>query len=404
MSAQVDLTADEFISEPQPFLNKLRAEQPLHWNDSIKAWFATRYDDVRKILADPAFSVEKFGPAVDRATGERLEQLTLLAKVLGDWIVFMDPPRHTRVRRAMRAGFMPKEMKALDPKVKMRVDQLLDPLMAVNECEYKSVFGYPLPALVIGDLFGVHEDDVPQLKPWGDALGKFVLGGRQTPDRARLAFQGVKDLNTYIHGLVDEHRKHPQQNMTTHLIDWNDDGDVLTNDEIVHAILLALWAGYETTANLLTNSVLALIRNPELQEILYENPDKIPAAVDEFLRYEGAAQTLSRLAKTDVEIGGQTIKAGERVFVSIFGANHDPERFENPDKIDVDRKLNRHMGFGHGIHLCLGAPLARMEGILALEGILNRFKNIRLAGVDPEWRDEFMTRSAETLQITYDLR
>lgn len=399
----VDFNDPRVIAEPQPVLDRLRETEPLHWNASLNGWLATRFDDVRRVLAEPKMSVEKFGPALERAEGERLRQLEMLARVLSDWIVFMDPPGHTRLRRAMRLGFMPRDMEALEPKVRARVDQLLGPLEGSAGAELKTAFAYPLPALVIGDLFGVPEADIPRLKPWADALGKFVLGGRQTPDRRRLAFEATLELVGYLNDLVAEQRRRPHATLTRQLIDWAEDGDALSDAEIVHSVLLCIWAGYETTANLIANGMLALSRHPDAARRLAAEPALIADAVEEFLRFEGAAQTLVRVALTDVEIGGRTIRKGERVFVSLFAANHDPARFEAPAALDVGRQRNRHMGFGHGIHLCLGAPLARLEGRLAFEGLLGRFEDFRLLA-EPTWRDELMTRTADKLRLAWRAR
>ncbi|ANK81233.1 MAG: hypothetical protein TEF_10835 [Rhizobiales bacterium NRL2] len=399
----VDFADPEIIAAPQPVLDRLREEQPLHWNPSLKGWFATRFEDVRQILSSPHFSVEKFGPVIERADGEARARLETLAKVLSDWIVFMDPPGHTRLRRAMRTGFMPRDMDALEPKVHERVDQLLTPLEGSRGAELKAAFANPLPAMVIGDLFGVPEADIPELRRWADALGKFVLGGRQTPDRHRLAQQAVLDFVTYLDNLVAERRADPRPDLTTHLIRYEEDGDRLTNEEIVHSILLCVWAGYETTANLIANGTMALARNPAQAERLAADPSLIPDAIEEFLRYEGPVQALVRMAKQDETVGGAAIKAGDRVFVSLFAANHDPARFGHPGEFDPARQRNRHLSFGHGIHLCLGAPLARLEGRAAFEGLLRRFGDFRIAE-EPVWRDELITRTAEAVHIGWTPR
>ncbi|WP_416899979.1 MAG: cytochrome P450 [Minwuia sp.] len=396
----VDFADPEVIALPQPVLDALRDRQPFHWNPSLKGWFATRFEDVRQVLGSPDFSVEKFGPALDRTSGEGRARLEALAKVLGDWIVFMDPPGHTRLRRAMRTGFMPRDMDALTPKVHARVDQLLAPLEGTSRVELKDAFANPLPAMVISDLFGIPEDDIPELKIWADQLGKFVLGGRQTPDRKRRAFEAVQDFTAYLDGLVESHRSNPRPDLTQHLIDHDEDGDRLSHEEIVHSILLCVWAGYETTANLIANGVMALARNPVQAEALARDPSGIPDAVEEFLRFEGAAQTLVRIAKTDTEVAGQPVAKNEKVFVSLFAANHDPDRFELPGRLDTMRQRNRHMGFGHGIHLCLGAPLARLEGRAAFEGLLKRFEGFRIVE-EPAWRDELMTRTAAALHLEW---
>ena len=399
----VDFADPEVIARPQPALDRLREEAPVHWNPSLKGWFATRFEDVRQILSSPHFSVEKLGPVVERADGPDRERLEALARVLGDWIILIDPPAHTRLRRAMRTGFMPRDMDALEPKVHQRVDQLLDPLEGSTGAELKSAFANPLPAMVIGDLFGVPEADIPKLRGWSDALGKFVLGGRQTPDRRQLAFEAVREFVGYLDALVAARREDPRADLTTHLIAYEEDGDRLTHEEIVHSILLCVWAGYETTANLIANGTMALARNPEKAKALAADPAGIPDAIEEFLRFEGPVQALVRVAGQDEEVGGTLIRKGERVFVSIFAANHDPERFAAPGDFDPTRTRNRHLSFGHGIHLCLGAPLARLEGRAAFEGLLRRFEDFRIAE-EPVWRDEFITRTAEGIHMTWKPR
>lgn len=400
MSESFDLYQPEIIQNPYPMFGKMRREAPVHWNASVKGWFVTRYFDVRVVLRDPRFSVEKMAPFAERVVGSKQEKVAFLSEFLGGWMVFKDPPAHTKLRQVLQGAFMPKPLAALRPKVEAIAAEVLDNLGDRTEIDLIADFGVALPATVIGDLCGVPRDKTFKLREWADDIAKFVLQGRTTPDRYDLSYNALVECVAFYRQLVADHCKNPQDDLTTVMIDGGDIGKPLTDDEIVSTLVLILFAGHETTTNLIANGMYALLQHPDQMAKLEADRSLVPSAVEEFLRFEGPASTMVRIALEDVELGGQQIKKGDRIFASVDAAGHDPDVFEGAEGIDITRRRNRHMAFGKGIHLCLGAPLARLEGQVAFEALFDRYTDFKLRGDTPEWRDELITRGLHTLPIS----
>lgn len=400
MSADFDLFEAEVIQNPYPMFDKMRREAPVHWNNSVKGWFVTRYFDVELVLRDPRFSVEKIAVFADRIDASKQEKISFLAEILGDWMVFKDPPEHTRLRQVLQGAFKPKALEALRPKIENITAEILDGLGERTEIDLIADFGVPLPATVIGDLCGVPRNATNKLRLWADDIAKFVLQGRQSPDRYDRSYRALKECVDFYRELVAEHRANPRDDLTSLMIDGGETGTALSDDEIVSTLVFILFAGHETTTNLIANGMLALLQHPGQMALLESDRSLVPSAVEEFLRFEGPAATMVRIAREDVEIGEQLIRKGERVFASIDAAGRDPDVFEGAEEIDVARRPNRHMAFGKGIHLCLGAPLARLEGQVAFDALLKRYTGFRLNGDMPEWRDELITRGLNSLPIS----
>jgi cytochrome P450 len=401
MGDHFDLNNRAVIQNPFPLLAEMRRDAPVHWNRSVKGWFLTRYRDVRMVMRDPRFSVEKMAPFAGRAAPPMRDKIAFLAEILGGWMVFMDPPGHTRLREVLQSAFMPRTLAQLRPRVAAVANDLLDAVGARAEMDLIADFAYPLPATVIGDLCGVPREKSAQIESWSADIAKFVLQGRATPDKYDRTYRALRDCVDYYHELVAEHRRHPRENLTGRLIDGGDSGHRLSDDEIVSTLILLLFAGHETTTNLIANGMLALLRQPDQMALLEANRELIPSAVEEFLRFNGPVATVVRIATEDVEIGGQTIKAGDRVFASVEAAGRDPEIFANPETVDIARRRNAHITFGKGIHLCIGAPLARLQGQVAFEALLGRYCAFELQSPDLDWRDELITRGLNTLPISF---
>lgn len=403
MSARLDPVSAAYIRDPHGINHRLRGDGPVQWSDDLRAWIVTGYDPVREALRDPRLSVEKFAPAMRNLPGPSRHNVERVTALLEDWMVFSDPPRHTRLREAARRMFLPKEMVAMRPRVQAIVDGLLDDLIPQGEMELIHDYAYPIPAAVIGDMLGVPRPDLDRLKLWSDELATFVLAARAAGDRYERAAAATAEMIDYFRGLVAGHRRERRETVTQLLIDGVDLETPLSDDEIVGTLVLLLFAGHETTTNLIGNATLMLLRNPDQQARLRAEPGRIATAVEEFLRIEGALQMLTRLAVEDVELAGQKVAKGERVFLMLTAANRDPARFPEPDLMDIARPVNRHMGFGFGIHLCLGAPLARLETEIAMTALLARADDIRLAADEAGlvWRDEMVVRGVHTLPITF---
>lgn len=404
---EVDLRSPAVLDDPHPVYDRLRECAPAHWNASLGGWVLTRYADVRRALLDERLSVEKMGRfEARRSRGEGHADVAFLARTLADWMVFNDPPRHRELRRAMQNAFLARDVPVLEANVRAVVDELLDPLGPEGRMDLVADFAHPLPAIVVAELFGLPREEREQLKQWSDDLGRFVLGNvENTGHDAKYgtAARAARAMAARFHALVEEHRLRPRDDFTGLLIR---DGAHLGDDEIVHTLMFVLFAGHETTTNLIASAVLSLVRNPPLMARLRAEPEGIADAVEEFLRMDGPVQMVFRLALEDVEYAGATIRAGERVHLVLNAANRDPKAFERPGELDVERGRNRHVSFGPGAHFCLGAPLARLEARVALRGLLARFPELALDG-EPgglSWRPELVIHGLRALPVRYSRR
>lgn len=397
-----DLRSPAVLDDPHPVYNRLRERAPAHWSPSLGGWVLTRYADVRRALLDPRLSVEKMGRFErDRGGGEGHADVALLARTLADWMVFNDPPRHRELRRAMQNAFLARDIPVLETNVRAVVDELLDPLGAEGRMDLVADFAHPLPAIVIAELFGMPRDEREQLKHWSDQLGRFVLGDvENTAHEAKYggAARAARAMAARFHTLVEEHRRSPRDDFTQLLLR---DGAHLSDDEIVHTLMFVLFAGHETTTNLIASGVLWLVRNPALAARLRAEPERVADAVEELLRMDGPVQMVFRLAREDMEYGGTTIRAGERVHLVLNAANRDPAVFARPDELDVDRGRTRHVSFAPGAHFCLGAPLARLEARVALQGLLARFGRLELESGPLSWRPELVIHGLRALPLRY---
>ncbi|UKY53853.1 cytochrome P450 family protein [Streptomyces inhibens] len=372
--APIDVTP--LLDDPYAAYAALREAGPVHritGADGQPAWLVTRYDDVRRALADPRLSLDKRHATPGGYRGFSLPP-ALDANLLN-----MDPPDHTRVRRLVVKAFTPGRVDALREPVRRVADELLDAMAERGRADLIADYAGPLPITVICDLLGIPQDDRRDFLAWSDAL--------ITPDPSRPGQmkEAIGSMLEFYTGLIAAKRAQPGDDLLSDLIAVRDDagadegGDRLSEDELTSLAFLILLAGYENTVHLIGNAVLTLLDHPEQLRQLQRNPAELPAAVEEFLRHDGPAPlAIRRFPKEDLEIGGVRIPAGESVLLSIASANRDPGRFPEPDTMDPGRDLSGHLAMGHGIHYCLGAPLARMEAVTALDALLARFPELRL--------------------------
>ncbi|KUL48310.1 cytochrome [Streptomyces sp. NRRL F-4489] len=362
----------------------LREAGPVHritGTDGQPAWLVTRYDDVRAALADPRLSLDKRNATPGNYRGFSLPP------ALDANLMNMDPPDHTRIRRLVVKAFTPGRVEALRAPVRRIADELLDAMADRGRAELVRDYAGPLPITVICDLLGVPQEDRRDFLAWSDAL--------ITPDPARpqAMKEAVGAMLEFYTRLIAVKRAEPGDDLLSDLIAVRDDtggaedaggtggaaGDRLSEDELTSLAFLILLAGHENTVQLIGNAVLTLLDNPEHLAALRQNPAELPAVVEEFLRYDGPAPlAIRRFPVEDIEIGGVRIPAGESVLLSLASANRDPDRFPDPDRFDPARGLSGHLALGHGIHYCLGAPLARMEAEIAISALISRFPGLRL--------------------------
>jgi cytochrome P450 len=386
----------EFVANPYPMYHRLRAEDPVHRNP-LGFWVLTRYDDVVWALRDARLAKEAITSVVAERFGI-VNPPTLTRSMLDS-----DPPDHTRLRGLVSKAFTPRVVEHLRPRVQAIVDDLLARLDGRHGMDLIEDFAYPIPVIVICELLGVPVEDRDRFRAWGLDMARSldaVLFGPQSDvaDRGAAARHALGD---YFRELIKERRKAPRQDMLSDLIAAEEAGDRLTETEMLATCILLLVAGHETTVNLIGNGTLALLRNPGELRRLRENPGLIPTAVEELLRYDGPVQRTARVPSEDVKIGDHVIGKGELVMPFIGAADRDPAHFADPDRLDLGRRENRHVAFGYGIHFCLGAPLARIEGQIALGTLVQRLPSLALATDRPQFRMSLTLRGLASLPVTF---
>jgi cytochrome P450 len=372
------------LDNPFPTFAKVREEGPVHrvrLADGHIAWLITRYEDARQALNDPRLSKD-----MDKAMADSDEVVAegLPGAALAQHVLTMDPPEHTRLRKMVATAFTPRRVEALRPRVQELVDDLLDDVAAAGpgaRVDLISRFAFPLPYTVICELLGIPEDD---RAPLGEAFVALFLPGTADGPPAE-AVAGSKFIIDYLDHITAWKRENPGDDLITALQEVREDGTALTHRELCSTLFQLFVAGHDTTASLIGNGTAALLLNPDQLALLRSDPSLVPAAVEEFLRYDAPVpHSTFRFAAVDTEIGGVTIPKGEQVLISIASANRDPARFADAETLDIQRSDKRHIAFGQGIHFCLGAPLGRLEGQIAFETLLRRFPELRLAVEESE--------------------
>lgn len=401
VSTQYNPFIPEIHADPYPMYDRLRAEDPVHWNNLMEVWVLTRYDDVVSVLRDSRFSANR-RRAQNRFSQEmakREEEFGQLGRTQS--LLTSDPPDHTRIRRLVSKAFTPRIVEGLRPRIQKIVDELLDAAQKRGHMDVIRDLAYPLPVIVIAEMLGVPPEHRDDFKRWSDEIVA-TLGGPfvppQTLDRARASAQELAD---YLRGVIAQRRREPREDLISGLVAAEEEGQILSEHELLATAILLLVAGNETTTNLIGNGMLALLRNPDQWEKLRDDPSLIQTAIEELLRYDGPVQGTGRVAKEELEIDGRAIKKGQVVFTVLGAANHDPAQFEKPNELDITRNPNEHVAFGDGNHFCLGAPLARAEGQIAFRSLLERSPEPRPATDEPQWGGTFILRGLKSLPITF---
>ncbi len=315
-------------------------------------------------------------------------------------MINVDPPDHTRLRGLVSKAFTPRMIEQLHPRIQQITNELLDAVQGHGEMDLINDFAYPLPITVISEMLGIPVKDRQQFRTWTQMM---VNTGEQNLQEALIA-STIGEFLSYIKSLLDEKRAHPGSDLTSNLVQVEENGDALSENELISMVFLLIVAGHETTVNLIGNGTLALLQHPDQMQQLQHDPSLIPSAVEELLRYTAPVNLSDeRWASEDVPMHGKVIRKGEMVYASLIGANTDAKQFQHPEGLDIARRENQHLAFGKGIHYCLGAPLARLEGQIAFGTLLRRLPNLRLAS-DPAqliWNNNFMLRGLRSLPVTF---
>jgi cytochrome P450 len=394
-SGALEPFSPEMMADPYPAYRAMR-ERGRVQRTSAGHWLATGYDEVSRLLAD-----QRFGEAAGRGGRIRLSRTRregpqrLLGRV--DTMLSQDPPEHTRLRRLVSKAFTPRSVQKMRPRIQQIVNELLEKIDGRGEFDLVSEVAWPLPVIVIAEMLGIPREDRERFKRWSDAMVATLGGDYSALAEAR---RSNEELVEYVSRVIAERRKEPRDDLISRLVAAEERGQTLTEDEMLGTVALLLVAGNETTAHLISNGMLVLLRNPDQMARLRDDPALLPSAVDELLRYTGPVHTTRRVAKTDVLLGGAEIRRGEVVIGLLAAANRDPDKYPDPDSLDVARNPTDHVAFGDGIHFCLGAALARLEGQITIGTLLQRFPNLRLLD-EPEWGGTFAIRGVTSLRLAH---
>jgi cytochrome P450 len=388
------------VSDPFPLYARLRDEDPAHWSLSLKAWVLTRYDDVKRVCLDTGgMSSDRLRPFFAALPAPEAARVAQLMRYLTLWMVFRDPPDHTRLRRLAAKVFNTRSIHALRGEVETISRWLLDALQERDQYDLIAEYAGPLPALVIMHMLGVPREELRRLQRLSDEMALFIGSARDAPDKYARAETATAEMAALFRDLILMRRAHPARDLLTELVQAEEQGDRLSEDELVATCALLLFAGHETTTHHIANGLRALLAFPVELARLREQPDLAAAAVEELLRYDGPIGAQVRIVQQPQTLHGKALAPGERVFLLMNAANRDPRAYQDPDRIDLQRRGVPHLTFGFGAHLCLGFPLARLEGQIALPALLARWKTIELAAPRLEWIDSMVLRGMKAMPL-----
>lgn len=423
----LNLQRDEIRANPYSFYEKLRREEPVHWDEELGLWVLTRYADIDSLYTDERFSrAQGLMRGFDRLPASEQQIAAPVYHSFSKTVFYADPPYHTHLRGLMNHAFTPRRVERLRPYVQKTVNDLLDGMQAAAEKDMIHDLAYPLPVMVIAELLGLPQSDRARFKKWSDDLFA-ILGTVRYKSTALLeqAAHSLDELTDYVKMLSRQRREHPRDDLLTALLAVTEEEDeacphphgsslphaqgelvrdreassTLTEEELVSNINILLSTGHETTTHLIGNGLLALLQHPDQLKKLREKPALLGPAIEEMLRYDNPVQITYRSALEDASIRGRFIRKGDLVNTIIGSANRDPDRFSNPDDFNITRNEGRHLGFGIGIHFCIGAPLVRLEAEVVFETILRRFPQISLGTENLEWQEHPIFRGVKSLPI-----
>lgn len=400
---EFDFFRPEFHTDPYPLYHRLRSEDPVHRSFMGGTWVLTRYADVKAVLRDRRVGTLETPKQIKdkkQYIQEQGKELDTLAYVSSQLLFYMNPPDHTRLRRLASKAFSSIVVERMRPYVQETVNELLGKVRNTGFMDIISDLAGPLPVIVIAKVLGVPHQDEDRLHHWSNVLSRILdlllsLGEYERMNRVVLEFQA------YLRDLIAERVQKPKADVISALIAAREQGDKLSEDELLATCILLFATGEETTVNTIGNGMLALLRHPDQMEKLKREPTLIQSAVEELLRYDSPVQITGRLALETIEIGGQTIRAGEKILTCLGAANRDPTQFPNPDRLDLTRRENHHLAFGDGIHYCLGAGLARVQGQIAINTLVQQLPNLALHTDKLERRKNIALRGLKSLPVTF---
>jgi cytochrome P450 len=403
---EVDFLAPDVLRNPHPTLAKLREEAPVyhvqHREMGSYPWLVTRYDDTINLLNDERFTKDFSRIPGEKRDKSREDYMMEAAAAINRHLLTLDPPDHTRLRALIHKAFTPKMIREFEVRIQEISSGLIDRMLTkADQVDFIADFAVPLPVVVIAEMLGIPKEDQPKFRRWSQTI---IMGGSSGGDMENVGAAAIEFIMYFVEKF-EERRADPKEDLITALVQAEEAGDKLDQQELISMVFLLLVAGHETTVNLLGNGTLALLQNPDQKRQLMERPELARTGVDELLRYDGPiGVSTMRWALEDVEIHGVPIPAGSMVVGSLLGANRDPAMFANANSLDLARNPNKHLAFGNGIHYCVGAPLARLEGAIAFPTLLKRLPNLALAvDVDQlEWGQTILLHGMKSMPVTLE--
>jgi cytochrome P450 len=389
----------EVLADPYPLYRRLRDADPVHWDPYLHAWVVTRYGDVMQVLTH--FSADRT-PTPEQLSAMGLSGLSPIAEVMVKQMLFMDPPAHTRLRSLAAFAFTPARVAVLRQHIHEICDELLDAVIDKGFIEVIGDLAAPLPAIVTAEMLGVPTADHQQLKDWSATFAEMLGNFQHNPDRIPRVLDAVQGMADYFREAIRDVSRHPREGLINAFVTAEINGDRFTEDEVIANTIVTMVGGQETTTNLIGNGILTLLRNPSERDRLASDNSIIGSAVEELLRYESPSQHTARIAPRDVMMGGKQIRKGDAVIAVMAAANRDPERFPDPDRLDLLRTDNRHVAFGWGPHFCFGAPLARIEGQVAFASALRKLGDLSLPSQKLSWRANLGLRGLTELKVDFN--
>ncbi len=393
----------EFRANPYPTYDRLRVEDPIHWS-FLKAWVVTRHRDVKQILGDRRFRADDLP---ERLNQKKLylqegEDFNLLKQTISKWLFFVEPPHHTRLREIITKAFSISTIEQMRPQVTEIVNELINDVREAGTMDIITDMAAPLPALVTAKMLGIPQQDRPLITQWAYDLFRVFDQPLSLQDYADLN-QVAGESRAYFLELINHRKNNLQSDLLSNLIIASEETGKLDLDEVLGLCAMLFSVGQETTENLIGNGMLALLQNPEQMAKLQQDPTLINNAIEELLRYDSPVQIVARDATEDIEIDGNLIHAGESVVLCLGAANRDPEQFRDPDILDITRNINRNLPFGGGIHYCLGSALARLEGQIAINAMVQQLPELTLATNSLTRRKNIVLRGLQSLPVTFNV-
>ena len=397
----INLASAQFKEDAYEIYKESRKMQPILFVNEVeigKEWLITRYEDALPLLKDNRLKKDAANVFPQDTTNMYLSVDN--SDHLTTHMLNSDPPNHSRLRSLVQKAFTPKMISQLDKRIERIADDLISDIERKGTLNLVDDYSFPLPIIVISEMLGIPKEDQAKFRIWSHA----VIASPETPEEIKETEKQLSEFITYLQYLVDIKRKEPKEDLVSALILAESEGHKLSARELYSMIMLLIVAGHETTVNLITNTVLALLENPNQLQLLKDNPKLIDSAIEEGLRYYSPVEvTTARWAAEPFQIHDQTIEKGDMVVIALASANRDETVFENPEIFDITRENNRHIAFGHGSHFCLGAPLARLEAKIAITTLFNRMPELQIKGDREEikWQGNYLMRSLEELPLTF---